>query len=37
MTYSTVSQMFNQVTSENSSRDLYFYKKVGNWVINKDN
>ena len=32
MTYSTVSQMFNQVTSENSSRDLYFYKKAGNWV-----
>ena len=32
MTYSTVSQMFNQVTSENSNRDLYFYKKAGNWV-----
>ena len=32
MTYSTVSQMFNQVTNENSSRDLYFYKKEGNWV-----
>ena len=32
MTYSTVSQMFNQVTSKNSSRNLYFYKKAGNWV-----
>ena len=32
MTYSTVSQMFNQVTSEHPNRDLYFYKKAGNWI-----
>ena len=32
MNYSTVSKMFNQVTSENLNRDLYFYKKAGNWV-----
>ena len=31
MTYSTVSQMFNQVTSEHANRKLYFYKKAGEW------
>jgi len=27
----TVSQMFNQVTLEHSTRELYFYKHEGNW------
>ena len=31
MTYSTVSQMFNQVTLENANRELYFYKNQEIW------
>ena len=31
MSFTTVSQMFNQVTNEHSNRDLYFYKKGDNW------
>ena len=31
MTYSTVSQMFNQVTTDHANRNLYFYKKAGDW------
>lgn len=31
MIFSTVSQMFNQVTNENLNRELYFYKKTGDW------
>ena len=31
MTLSTVSQMFNQVTNEHLNRELYFYKKSGDW------
>ena len=31
MTFSTVSQMFNHVTNEHLNRELYFYKKTGEW------
>ena len=31
MIFSTVSQMFNQVTNEHKNRELYFYKKQGDW------
>ena len=31
MTFSTVSQMFEQITKEHSARKLYFYKKTGEW------
>ena len=31
MILSTVSQMFNQVTNEHLNRELYFYKKSGEW------
>ena len=31
MKYPTVAHMFNQVTLEHGSRELYFYKNKGNW------
>ena len=31
MTYSTVSQMFNQVTLQHNNRELYFHKKEDTW------
>ena len=31
MTFSTVSQMFNHVTNEHLNRELYFFKKTGEW------
>ena len=31
MKYSTVSQMFNQVTLEHKDRELYFHKNKGQW------
>ena len=31
MIFSTVSQMFSQVTNEYLNRELYFYKKSGDW------
>ena len=31
MTFSTVSKMFNHVTNEHLNRELYFYKKTGEW------
>ena len=31
MAYTTVSQMFNEVTNNNLNRKLYFYKKAGQW------
>ena len=31
MKYSTVSQMFNQVTLEHKARELYFHKTQGSW------
>ena len=30
--YTTISQMFEQVTKDNSSKKLYFYKKLDEWL-----
>ena len=32
MTFTTVSQMFNHVTNQYPSKELYFYKKENEWV-----
>ena len=31
MSYSTISDMFNQVTKQNQNRNLYFYKRAERW------